>query len=57
MIICFFGPSSADAGSSQKIVKVDDKPARLKQFTTTITDLKIQIPISKFENPITQTFW
>ena len=28
-------------------VKVDDNPARLKQFTTAIIDLKSQIPISK----------
>ena len=38
-------------------VKVDDKPTRLKQFTTTIIDLKIQIPISKFASPMIQIFW
>ena len=43
-------------------VKVDDNTARLKQFTTTIIDLKSQIPIpkfqikSKFESPMTQIF-
>jgi len=47
---------------AQENVKVDDKQARLKQFTTTIIDLKIQIPISNFqtisksESPMTQTF-
>jgi hypothetical protein len=36
------------ADPAQGNVKVDDKQARLKQFTTTIIDLKIQIPISNF---------
>jgi len=55
-IACFFLSFKIEVDPAQENVKVDDKQARLKQFTTTIIDLKIQIPISKSESPMTQTF-
>jgi len=61
-IACFFLSFKIEVNPAQENVKVDDKQARLKQFTTTIIDLKIQIPksnfqtISKSESPMTQTF-
>jgi len=46
-----------DSGYGQGNVKVDNNPLRLWQFTTTILDLKFQIPIPKFEISMTKTFW
>ncbi|MGD8298950.1 MAG: hypothetical protein PVG67_21300, partial [Desulfobacterales bacterium] len=52
-----------DEKMNQRNVKVDNSPAGLKQFTSTVRGLKFQIPIAKFqtifkfERPMTQTFW
>ena len=59
--LCFF--VKKDEKMNQGNIKVDNNPVRLKQFTTTVRDLEFQIPIpkfqtiSKFESPMTQTFW
>jgi len=50
-------------GTLQGNVKADNNPVRLKQFTIRYLDIISQIPIpefqiiSKFESPMTQTFW